>query len=78
MQVNVKAFAHLRDTLGFNESTLELSPGATATDVWRSLTGEQQIPRHVLVAMNYEYAAASDTLDEGDEIAFFPPVTGGC
>ena len=78
MQISVKAFAHLRDRLGFADSALELDPGATAAIVWHKLTGEERIPGHVLVAINYEYARADDALAEGDEIAFFPPVTGGC
>ena len=77
MHVNVKVFAHLRERLGFEERELELSEAATVTDVWRTLTGEEAIPRHVLCAVNLDYCAGDTRVGEGDEVAFFPPVTGG-
>jgi molybdopterin synthase sulfur carrier subunit len=35
------------------------------------------MPSNVLVAVNMEYTDPSHTLKDGDEVAFFPPVTGG-
>jgi molybdopterin converting factor small subunit len=32
----------------------------------------------LLIAVNYEYANWDTSLKEGDEVAFFPPVSGGC
>lgn len=77
MQVTVRVFAHLRERLGFAERTLMLPDAATVGDAWRELTGEVAVPGHVLCAVNLDYRAADARLADGDEVAFFPPVTGG-
>lgn len=77
MRVTVKSFAHLRDRLGFAEREAELAEGACVDDVWRSVSGEQALPRNVLAAVNHDYARADTPVSGGDEVAFFPPVTGG-
>jgi molybdopterin synthase sulfur carrier subunit len=40
---------------------------------WRQLLGQQNIIR----AVNHKVAEGNCTLRDGDEVAFFPPVTGG-
>ena len=45
-------------------------------DVWQATAG-QPLPEHVLSAVNLEYTPSDTIVAEGDEIAFFPPVTGG-
>lgn len=77
MHVTVKAFAHLRDRFGIDETGVELDPQACVQDAWRAATGEDAMPKHVFAAVNLEYAQPGDRLHEGDEVAFFPPVTGG-
>jgi len=77
MQVTVKTFAHLREELGFAERTLELEEGARVIDAWRAVAGHGELPAHVLAAVNLDYAAGDRGLSPGDEVAFFPPVTGG-
>ena len=77
MTVKVRLFAHLRERLGVEETTLEAPPDASVGDVWQALTGEEVMPRHVLAAVNLDYARADTKVGDGDEVAFFPPVTGG-
>lgn len=77
MNVTVKSFAHLRDRLGFAEREIEVGDGSRVSDVWRTLTDEAELPRHVLAAVNFDYARADTPVNDGDEVAFFPPVTGG-
>lgn len=77
MKITVRIFAQLRERLGFERRELELAAGSTAGDAWTQLTGESSLPRHVLCAINLEYATADAALHDSDEIAFFPPVTGG-
>ena len=77
MRVTVKAFAHLRERLGFDETTLEPADGASVGDVWAAVSGDDGMPRHVLAAVNLDYARADTPVNDGDEVAFFPPVTGG-
>ena len=77
MRVTVKVFAHLRERLGFDQREVELAGTATVRDLWQQLTGEETVPRHVLCAVNLDYVPADTAIGEGDEVAFFPPVTGG-
>jgi len=77
MQVTVKTFAHLRDRLGFAERAAELPDEACVLDVWQAVTDGSEMPRNVLAAVNLDYAGADTRVHDGDEVAFFPPVTGG-
>lgn len=77
MTIQVKVFAHLRERLGFSERSVEVPTAATVASVWGELTGESALPGHVLTAVNLDYADPSTPVRDGDEIAFFPPVTGG-
>ena len=76
MSIKVRYFAGLRDQLGREQDDLDAGGIATVTDVWkRAASGD--LPPNTLVAINQEYAKPSDTVADGDEVAFFPPVTGG-
>ncbi len=77
MQIQVRFFAGLRERVGRTEQQLSLPEGATVTDAWRQAVGEKSIPDNMLVAINMEYSAPSSALSDGDEVAFFPPVSGG-
>jgi molybdopterin synthase catalytic subunit/molybdopterin converting factor small subunit len=76
MQLTVRLFAGLRERAGTGERALELPAGARVADVWDALgLGEQ--PPGLLYAVNREYAAGERALEEGDEVAVIPPVSGG-
>jgi molybdopterin converting factor subunit 1 len=77
MRVRVKLFAGLRERLGFAERDLELAPGQTVADAWRAIGDKPDLPQAVLTAVNLAYVKPQYTLSDGDEVAFFPPVTGG-
>ena len=76
MEVRVRYFAALRERLGREGEQLKVPEGATAAEVWRIATG-QTLPENVLVAVNMEYTGPEHPVSAGDEVAFFPPVTGG-
>jgi len=78
MSIEVKFFASLRERIGRSEHRLEAGDATTAAEVWRLATGAQDMPPNTLVAINMEYASADAPVKDGDEVAFFPPVTGGC
>ena len=46
-------------------------------EVWRRVSSAEPVPANLLVAVNQEYGSFSQTVRDGDEVAFFPPVTGG-
>lgn len=76
MTIEVKFFASLRETLGMDSIRIEALPGMTVREVWDQLT-ERDYPVNTLCAINMDYARADDMVNDGDEVAFFPPVTGG-
>ena len=76
MSIKVRYFAGLRDQLGRDQEDLDASGVATVADVWTQVA-KAEFPANTLVAINQEYAKPGDAVADGDEVAFFPPVTGG-
>ena len=78
-------FASLRERMGRTEEALTLPPGvATVGELVAFLrarddAGAQAFahPAAVRAAVNQEFAAPGSPVQDADEIAFFPPVTGG-
>ena len=77
MTVAVKFFASLKEQMGCDGATVEIGEVATAVDVWLQATGGKPMPPNVLVAINMEYSDPNHEVHDGDEVGFFPPVTGG-
>lgn len=77
MSVTVKFFASLRETLGREEQVVDSISVSTVEDVWHEVSGGQPLPGNVLTAVNLTYVSTSHPVKDGDEVAFFPPVTGG-
>ncbi len=81
-------FGVLKDLAGISRETLELDPGTSVGDAicfLRERASNQQVgPQTATVwsalaaAVNREYAAASTVLQDDDELALLPPVSGGC
>ena len=77
MTVEIKYFASLRDRLGRAGDRLEAVNGLTVADVWATLWPDTPLPPNTLTAVNLDYADLAQPVADGDEVAFFPPVTGG-
>ena len=77
MSIQIKLFANLADSIGKRSGTVEHEPGMTVESLWQAFSGQASIPDGVLCAVNFDYAEPDQHLEDGDEIAFFPPVTGG-
>lgn len=75
--ITVKFFASLREVVGKGEAEMTHTAGQTVIDVWNSATNKLLQPENTLMAVNMEYVDASHPVKAGDEVAFFPPVTGG-
>ncbi len=78
-------FAWLRERVGVSEEIL-FPPESVETVadliIWLSALDQRHAlgfkdPKSVRCAVNQEFAAVSTILRPGDEVAFFPPVTGG-
>lgn len=77
MTVTVRFFASLREQTGIKDKTVELPNPPTVGEVWRSVTNGSDMPDNVLMTVNMEYEKTNTVVHDGDEVAFFPPVTGG-
>lgn len=82
MQVKILLFATLKDIAGQNRLTLDV-PGNSATlaDVRAALIARypaiEANLNTAIAAVQEEYAFPEDSVSDGDEVAFFPPVSGG-
>jgi molybdopterin converting factor subunit 1 len=81
MRVTIRLFARLRDIVGLSELAREVEPGATIGTLWRMLVAEHPdlaaYERSISSAVNADYARMDQGLNDGDEVAFLPPVSGG-
>jgi len=79
MSIRVKYFASLRETMGRSEDSLDIGDGKiTVSDIWHRMADKKKsLPENVLTAINMEYVKPDAVVKDGDEVAFFPPVTGG-
>ena len=77
MHVHVRLFAGLRERHNIDVRIVSVPENATIRDVWALLLPEESLPDNVLAARNMEYVDYDAGVSEQDEIAFFPPVTGG-
>ena len=76
MSVNARFFASLKERVGHGAVSVDLDEASCVRDVWYAVTGES-LGEEVLVAINKEYADFDAVVVDGDEVAFFPPITGG-
>ena len=77
MAVTVRYFASLRERMGRGEDRLPPPLPATVDEVWSRVGGGEPLAGNVLTAVNLEYVDPGHPVADGDEVAFFPPVTGG-
>jgi molybdopterin converting factor subunit 1 len=81
VRVTVRLFARLRDIAGAAELSRDVAPGATIGSVWGQLVQEfpdlADYERSISAAVNADYARMDQTVRDGDEVAFLPPVSGG-
>ncbi|MDO6747694.1 molybdopterin converting factor subunit 1 [Gilvimarinus sp. 1_MG-2023] len=83
MVLTVLFFASLRERLGCNELSLTLPAGASVADVITTLAERESgwceafEQGQCLAAVNQQMVKPDYLLADGDELALFPPVTGG-
>lgn len=75
--ITIRYFASLREQMGQAEARIPSNGIHTVLDAWGAANGDQEIPANLLVSINQDYARLDSPVQSGDEIAFFPPVTGG-
>jgi molybdopterin converting factor small subunit len=81
IRITVKLFGAYRDAVGAETLTRELAPGSPLDGLWADLCRQwpalAPLAAARLAAVNLDYADGSARLADGDEVAFFPPVSGG-
>ncbi|MEJ7839438.1 MAG: molybdopterin converting factor subunit 1 [Thermomicrobiales bacterium] len=81
MSVNLLYFAIMRDLLGKSSEQVSVAAGTTVGDLFAiAITDHPDLARlenSVMIMVNESYANKSTLLQDGDEIAFIPPVSGG-
>lgn len=84
MTVKVLFFAGLREALGVGSESLALPVGVTTVGGLRDLLAARGEPwsalataKNLRVAVNQQMVGLETPVKNGDEVAFFPPVTGG-
>jgi molybdopterin synthase sulfur carrier subunit len=76
MSITVRYFASIRENVGKSEEAIDANGIFCVRDVWQRVS-DKPVPDRLLAAVNQEYADLQQHVRDGDEVAFFPPVTGG-
>jgi molybdopterin synthase sulfur carrier subunit len=80
MRINIRYFGQFRDFTDKREETLEVEEGTTVKGIRekiRSLYPKIAAKEEVLVAVNGNFGPLDHVIVGSDEVAFFPPVSGG-
>lgn len=81
--INIRFFGQLRERLTTESIELVCDVPISVGDIKNELFMKSDAfsvhlaQPNVLVAVNHEYATVDTLVNDGDEVAFFPPVTGG-
>lgn len=80
LKVNVRYFGQFRDFTGKRDEVLEVEVGITVEEIREHVRGiyaKIAAKEEVLVAVNGSFGSLDQVIKEWDEVAFFPPVSGG-
>jgi len=81
VRVQVLFFGMLKDVTGLSREDLEVSPGSRLESVFDHYAAlyprMRDLSPSIVVALNRQFAGRDAAVNEGDEIAFLPPVSGG-
>lgn len=81
MALKILYFAGLREAIGSGSESVEVPAGVATVGALRDALGrmhpELLSARNLRAAVNQKMAGMDAPIADGDEVAFFPPVTGG-
>lgn len=83
-QVTVKVlfFGAAREIVGADEKLFEFEPETVARDAFSAVLNQfpalnEKFGKSLLFAVNQTYANGTEKIENSDELAIFPPVSGG-
>lgn len=81
MTLKILYFAGLREAIGSGGESVELPAGAATVGALRDALGKRHAAlltaKNLRAAVNQKMVGMDAPVADGDEVAFFPPVTGG-
>ncbi len=79
MRVHVKFFAIFRELIGVARETRDIAPGTTVEQLWTEYVARapRQVNARAAYAVNQKLVPPDYVLQDGDEVGFLPPVSGG-
>ena len=77
MPIQVKLFASLKEDIPNALSEVTAAQAETVADVLFAATSLDDIPAHIVASVNHSHEQIDSPVKDGDEVAFFPPITGG-
>jgi len=77
MAIQVKFFASLKEDIPDALNQVNSDGMSTVADVWTAATGIEKPPAHIVCSVNHFHEQVTHPVTDGDEVAFFPPITGG-
>jgi molybdopterin converting factor small subunit len=81
VKVPVSLFARYREAVGRGRVEVDVADGATVEDVWLALARDHPVlvryRPHTLFAVGNDYVSTDRPVEPGEEVACFPPVSGG-
>jgi molybdopterin synthase catalytic subunit len=81
VKATVRFFAMFREKLGTGQATIDLPEGSTARDGFDAALADapslRGLANSVMLMVNEEYVPSDHVLQDGDELAIIPPVSGG-
>jgi len=77
MQAKVLAFGPLAEQMGGREHIVEILPNSSVRFIMEELGIEMWLSQGLVVSINGRKVAEDEPINDGDEIALLPPVSGG-
>ena len=80
IKIRLKCFSQVKYALGKNEITFELENGTSTDDLEKIVRKKAEGKLNdvtLSTALNKKYISKNTELEDGDEVAFIPPVQGG-
>lgn len=82
IKITIKFFAKIKEDIGHNKIELLLGSPTKVSGVLEIISKDFGVDlnsrKNYLYAKNLEYCKTSELLDDNDELAIIPPVSGGC